>query len=278
MDIESLLTQAMESQLSSQIYTSMASSSRESTYNSDTTRMAFDSQMRSNSAMYSVSAQNMTDAASMVTVAQTGVTTIKYQMNEMYNLATEMATLDGLTEEQYASYASQLTSQLEYIMQVANETEFNGMSLLNGTAGMNEDGTVVLSAGGNAMDQDFANLVNTDLGDNVVVGTDGSMNLAAIQTQIDNLAGMSSTDAKAYSEQLMTNLETYIQRLEGIEAQYSYDIQSLTSLAVMYEDSAAIMENTIVTDTDTTTEISSADLLMSLLASQSSGSIVSGTS
>ncbi len=235
MDMTALLSQVLESKLSGLMYQNMAPTQGRR-YVPSSTRRAFDSQMRGDAGQFRQSAQNMRDAMSMVTTAQTGVTSIKAQLTEMHKMATELATLD-LSDEQYKAYSSALKEQSTIITGLANNLEFNGIPLLNGKGGMNGDGTVVLQGGGNAMNQEFTNLLSVKDPEQVL-NADGSMNFNALERE-------TSVTDKAEAQALVNNLDSYIQRLDGIEANYSFDIKSFENLSVMYENNADIFENTI---------------------------------
>ncbi len=235
-DMTSLLSAVYQSKLATTMYSKMESSIQTSQARPETTRMAFDSQMRSDAAVYRQASQNMTDAKAMVEVAQTGVTGIKQYLNDMYEIATEAATLSGLSSEQYQSYSQSLNEMAGLAAGMTSNISFNGMSLLNGTAGMNSDGVVVLQGGDSQIDQDFTNLADSSL--TSVLGANGSMNL-------NLLAGETTITDQASAQKLADDLESYIQRLEGLEANYSYDIKGLENLSLLYEDRASTFENTI---------------------------------
>jgi len=275
MDMTALLSQVMESKIAGLMYQNMENTQHPRRYVPDSTRRAFDSKMRADAGVFRQSSQNMTDAMGMVSVAQSGVTTIKHHLTEMHRIATEMASFDNLTPEQYEQYSKMLKEQSDLITGMAGNLEFNGMKLLNGTAGMNDDGVVVLQAGGNPMNQVFDNLLNGD-GTGAVMGANGTMDLAA-------LAGETAITDQAGARDFIENLNSYIDRVGSIEANYSFDIKALENLSVLYENKADIFENTIQYKQEEENpqeegNVNSASYLEQLLANSRSGTIFSGRS
>ncbi len=273
MDISNLLTQVLNSRISALMLNDMTVANTEDRSVPYSTRLAFDSRMRSDAGQFNQSSQNMRDAAAMVEVAQSGVTAIKNELSGMYKLLSEMAGSTELSAEQYESYSLSLKQQAEIAVGLANGVEFNGMTLLNGTAGMNSDGTVVLQAGGNQMDQVFYNLVNSDIAGNEVLGNDGSMNLT-------NLIDKTTITSIEEAEKFHAEMTTYIDRLGGMEADYSYDIKSLNSLAVLFDNQADIYNNTVQYRSEGNGSSSAAtnnnNILSEILLAGLSGNIVSG--
>lgn len=271
MDMTALMSQVMESQLAGIMYRNMPAA-QPSRYLPSSTRRSFDSQMQADAGTFRQSSQNMKDAMAMVTVAQSGVTTIKNQLTEMYGIATEMATLDNISDEQYASYSRILKEQTDLVTSLAENIEFNGMKLLDGSAGMEGDGVVVLSAGGNPMDQELINLLNGDSDE--VLSADGTMNLNALGEEV-------TIANKDEAQILVDNLNNYISRLSGIEGNYSYDIKSLDNLSVLFENKADIFEGAIQykpVEEETETPNSFSYLENLLLSQSGNGSIFSRNS
>lgn len=270
MDMTSLLSQVMESRIAGLMYQNMQKTQRVDRSVPDSTRRAFDSKMESDAGVFRQSSQNMKDAMSMVSIAQSGVTTIKHHLTEMFKIATEMTEFDNMSDEQYRASSKMLKEQSDLIVSLAKNIEFNGMNLLDGSAGMNGDGTVVLQAGGSPMEQVFTNLLD---GGTSVMNNSGSMNLELLEpdTNITN-----QTEAR----ELVEKLNTYIQRINTIEADYSFDIKALENLSVLFENKADIFENTIQykESDDGTEQVTSADYLAQLMAGNSNGSIFSGQS
>ena len=274
MDMTNLLSQVMESKIAGLMYQNMASTHQPRRV-VDSTRRAFDSQMRGDAGVFRQSSQNMKDAMGMVSIAQSGVTTIKHHLTEMHKLATEMATDDDMTAEQYTQYSKMLKEQSDLITSLAKNLDFNGMKLMDGSAGMAGDGTVVLQAGGSPMDQVFTNLLNGAAGG--VMGADGSMNLAA-------LAGETTITNRTEAAALVENLNKYIDRTGALEADYSYDIKALENLSTLFENRADIFEDTIQYKEEEESPqpepkaSSSPSLLEQLLASGQNGSIFNSRS
>ncbi len=236
-DMTSLLSAVMESKVATSMYNNMESTLYTPRYKEDSSRLAFDSQMRTDAATYRVASQNMSDAVGMVSVAQSGVTAMKETLNDMHAIATELATLSGFTDEEYASYSRTLGELADTLVSLTKENSFNGFNLLDGSAGMNADGTVVLQGGNSQIDQDFVNFTDDSLTE-VMSSTSENMNLNLLKNE-------TTVTDKTSSQALADKLEQYINRLENVEANYSYDIKGLENLSVLYEDKANTFENTI---------------------------------
>ncbi len=273
-DMTSLLSAVYESKLATSMYNKMESTVYTNRSVKDSTRRAFDSAMRADAAMYNQASRNMSDAMAMVEVAQSGTTAAKQYLNDMYKVATEAATLSGMSSDQYASYSASLNELAGLIVGLAENTSFNGMDLLNGTAGMNSDGTVVLQGGNSQIDQAFNNLIDSDLTE--VMGANGNMNFNLLK---DEATITDQSSAAAFA----ANLEKYIERLEMVEANYSYDIKGLENLSLLYEDRASILENTIqyktLEEEESSTPSTSSFYLNDILnASNGSGTIFNQSS
>ncbi len=236
-DMTSLLSAVYESKVATSMYNKMESTVYTDRSRPDSSRLAFDSQMRQSAATYRVASQNMSDAVGMVTVAQSGVTTMKETLNEMYNYAKELGILSGVSSDEYAYASNTLEELANSLVTLTNEVSFNGFNLLDGSAGMNADGTVVLQGGNSQIDQDFVNFVDESV-TGVMSTTNSNMNLNNLKNEV------TITD-KDSANALAEKLEDYIHRLESIEANYSYDIKGLENLSVLYEDRANTFENTI---------------------------------
>ena len=161
LDFSSLLQQSLNSKLTTMLLQRMYQSSTATNLAvPDSTRRAFASQMRVDARVAIQGAQNMQDAAAMVTVAQTDVTGIKQKLNEMKELATEMATKDALEPSDYASAQERLRTLSDEIVAATGNSSFNGIPLLNGKAGMDKDGKIILQAGNSSREQVMTNLVD----------------------------------------------------------------------------------------------------------------------
>lgn len=271
MDISALMSQFMDSKISNLMLKGMANDQRVSRALPSSARRSFDGQMESDARMLMQSSRNMKDAMTMVSVAQTGVTAMKAQLTEINRIATDLANNDSLSEEDFKNFSRVMQERAEEIIRLAEGQSFNGMSLHNGTAGLDSDGTVVLQGGGEPMDQDLFNLVDGDI--TGVLGANGNVNFNNLGAELD------ITD-KEGAKALVESLGTYIDRLGSMEGTYSNDYKSLENLSVMFEDRANIFANTIQYKDNPENEekVSSASYLDQLMQGGGNGSIFSAKS
>ena len=232
MDIDSLLQGVMNSKISTLLYNSMGEQQgTETKREAYTGRSAFLSRMRTDAATSRQGAQNMEDAATMVTTAQTGVTSIKVMLDSMRKIATDVkANAHTLTPEQFESFSNQLKDYANQMVKAAQSTEFNGFKLLNGSAGMNNDGVFQLQAGGSSLTEVLTNMLDKNADPTKVL--DGEkMNLSNMANQLS----MTNGDEAQAAIDLITQV---YDRVASLEARYSNDIKSLNSLAVLMESRA----------------------------------------
>lgn len=258
LDTNALLQSVMDSKIAALLYNSMGAQQQEDRSVPDSTRRAFLSRMRSDAVTSRQGAQNMEDAAAMVTTAQTGVTSIKQMITDMRRIAADVETNAGsLTSDQFQSYSAQLKDYARKIVSMAESTQFNGFQLLNGTAGMNNDGVIQLQAGNSSVQEVLTNMVDSAVADPLKVLDAGRINLK-------NLEGlMNITDATSASAATAL-LGDVFKAVGGVEAKYSNDIKSLDNLKVLLESQADIFDNVkkYHSEPTTTTPKSYLDALM----------------
>lgn len=233
-DLSALLAQISQSKITELMYGQLAGVQRESRGMPDSTRRAFDSRMRSDAGLAMQGSQNIKDAVSMVSTAQTGMTAIKQMLKDMQKLATEAAaSSDQLSPEYYESVQKQLQTYADNIVKQVNSTSFNGFQLLNGSAGMNNDGIIQLQAGNSALNQVFVNMVDGTVNTDVVDGA-GKINM-------NNLKGFMNISSSADAKDALSLVENVLDRVTSVEAQYTYDIKSLNNLSTLLEAQADIL-------------------------------------
>src|SRR5574344_865283 len=163
MDLESLLLGFINSDLTTKAVTTNQNSQRESRGMENATRRAFDSRMETDAATSRMAAQNMDDAKVMVNVAQTNATAIKSQLQSMQKVLTDAAANTSATSSDYDAWNAQMDVFAEEIVRLAENASFNGQKLMDGSAGKDGNGVVVLQAGNSTRDQKFVNLLDADL-------------------------------------------------------------------------------------------------------------------
>ena len=235
LDFSSLLQQSLNSKLTTMLLQRMYQSSTATNLAvPDSTRRAFASQMRVDSRVAIQGAQNMQDAAAMVTVAQTDVTGIKQKLNEMKELAEEMATKDALQPSDFASAQERFQTLAKEIVDATGSSSFNGIPLLNGQAGMDKDGKIILQAGNSSREQVMVNLVD----DSVAAGqlTDGG------KINLKNLGGLINVVDQNSAQDALDVINQAFDYVGRVESRYSYDIKSLNNMSVLLMGQADIFE------------------------------------
>ena len=278
MDFESLLMGVLNNRLTNLVANSSDSGEKESRGVPDSTRRAFESRMKADARVARMAAQNMEDGKSMVNVAQTNVTAIKSQLQSIQELLTNAAYSDSFSNINLADIKTAIGEHSAEIERLARNASFNGMNLFDGSL-PNPDGssgtnnnTVILQAGESQREQHFMILLD-GFG---IVDSGGSMDLSKATLDSDLAQFTTQADAKAALERI----DKYIDRIRGLEAQYSYDYRSLDNLSLLFEEQADIYDDTwerSASTKGTSTSTNNASILSELLSSSSS-SILNGVS
>ena len=287
MDYEAIIMGMLNSQLTSQVTKAQQAQQREDFGVPNSTRRPFESRMKTEAAVYRVAAQNMEDGSAMVHMAQTGVTAIKSQFKCVEKILTDAAAQDSMTIDSYNEINNTLAKRFEEIEKLARNTTFNGMSLLDGTAG--NGGVVILQAGCSKREQKFMNLVDSNLSSGDYINSDVSIGQNTMDLTASTLTSLlsvniSSNDAdqaQASAQDALKRVKKYIEGIAGLEAQYSYDIKSLDNLGLLFEEQADIFEDAAKRASDSGSSsadpstMSRSEILSQLLATNPS--ILSGT-
>ncbi|MDR1777633.1 MAG: hypothetical protein LBR31_07390 [Desulfovibrio sp.] len=287
MDLEqsSLLQDVMNSKIASLLYTSMGEQQREDRRVPDSTRRAFLSRMKADAVTARQGAQNMEDAVSMVTTAQTGVTAIKQMLTDMRKIAVDMDTATGLTQDQYVGYLNQLLNYAQRMTDTAGTTQFNGFKLLDGSAGLNGDGVFQLQAGNSSLEEVLVNMLDGGAAANKTL--DGTkLNLGNMAAELQDIMNSvvsgptlpSQADIQTATSSVLALIGGVFDRVAGIEARYSNDIKSLDNLRVLLESQGDIFDNVQKYHQENTDASSKSYLDLLMNSSTSTGSILSGTS
>ena len=234
MDLENLLLGFINSDLTTKAVTANQSAQRESRGMADSTRRAFDGRMEADAATARVAAQNMDDGKAMVNVAQTYTTAMKSQLQGMQKVLTDAAANTGASSLDYDGWNAQMQVYADEIVRLAEHADFNGIKLMDGSAGQDGGGVVVLQAGNSQRDQKLVNMLDTRLTGTTVLGA-GTMN-------VNNIAAALHISNAAEAQAALTAVGDYIARMEQTEAQYSYDYKSLENLSILFEEQADIFD------------------------------------
>lgn len=237
MDMSAVLENTLNSKITAMLYSKLYGN-KATVAVPDSTRRAFLGQMNMGSRVALQGAQNMKDAASLVTAAQSDVTAIKDKLNEMKKIATEGATKFPLEPAQFEMMQTSLRTLADDITQIAKNSSFNGIKLLDGSAGMDKDGVISLQAGNSARDQVLTNMLNTAATAGTVVDDTGKLNLG-------NLKGLMNMANADDANAILGVLNGAFDRVQGVESQYSYDIKSLNNMAVLLMGQSDIMDEVV---------------------------------
>ncbi|MBR4742297.1 MAG: hypothetical protein IK079_05310 [Desulfovibrio sp.] len=277
MDLESFLSGIINTRLLKEAQQSSESSTREDRRMPNSTRRAFESRMKTDASVARVAAQNMEDGKAMVNVAQTYTTAIKSQMQSIQEILANCAHADTLTDTNYADASRDIRDRIKEIVRLASNAEFNGMHLMDGTAGdQNGTGNIVqMQAGNSPREQKFMNLLNTSLSNAVMDGSSMNLNSLAADLGVVDSNGNDANIDKDGAATALTKMEKYIDRIEALEAQYSYDYKALDNLSILFEEQAEIFELAGTANGNSKTPSSRSEVLSELLSSKNS-SILSG--
>lgn len=277
LDLNDLLQNSLNSKITTQLLNKMyGSSNRSNNWGTvavpDSTRRAFTSRMNVDSRVAIQGAQNMEDAAALVSQAQSNVTAIKDKLQEMQKIATEAATKDGLEPSTFASMQENLKKIARDIVAIAKNSSFNGISLLDGKAGLNEDGVIQLQAGNSARDQVLTNFLDSNVAAGTVVDGTGNINM-------ENLEDLMNVSNRATGQAALNLLKDVYARVLSVESQYSYDVKSLNNMSTLLKGQSDILEAAKKNHAEAEEKGQDGNnALMNFLSGSDSGNIISAIS
>lgn len=277
LDLNDLLQNSLNSKITTQLLNKMyGSSNRSNNWGTvavpDSTRRAFTSRMNVDSRVAIQGAQNMEDAAALVSQAQSNVTAIKDKLQEMQKIATEAATKDGLEPSTFASMQENLKKIARDIVAIAKNSSFNGISLLDGKAGLNEDGVIQLQAGNSARDQVLTNFLDSNVAAGTVVDGTGNINM-------ENLEDLMNVSNRATGQAALNLIKDVYARVLSVESQYSYDVKSLNNMSTLLKGQSDILETAKKNHAEAEEKGQDGNnALMNFLSGSDSGNIISAIS
>lgn len=277
LDLNDLLQNSLNSKITTQLLNKMyGSSNRSNNWGTvavpDSTRRAFTSRMNVDSRVAIQGAQNMDDAAALVSQAQSNVTAIKDKLQEMQKIATEAATKDGLEPSTFASMQESLKKIARDIVAIAKNSSFNGISLLDGKAGLNEDGVIQLQAGNSARDQVLTNFLDSNVAAGTVVDGTGNINM-------ENLEDLMNVSNRTTGQAALDLIKDVYARVLSVESQYSYDVKSLNNMSTLLKGQSDILEAAKKNHAEAEEKGQDGNnALMNFLSGSDSGNIISAIS
>lgn len=212
----------------------------------DPTAAALSGRLRADAGMLRQASSNVSEAKSIMDLANTGVTTLNAALTRMKELATGVS--NGTMT--YASVQAEYNSLASQITQTVASTSYNGIALLDGSAWSSDD-RVTMSGGSGAIEIQSGtgsfNLALTDL---------SSYKNAFTSTQIDTV-GKATT--------MVTTLSGYITTLSTISSNYAGRSTLLDSQASSLASQADIMDTAAATRAKSNESRSLEELVLDLL-------------
>lgn len=277
MDMEALVLGLMNARLTEKALSSASSAERESVFMEDSTRRAFDSRMKGDARVARQASQNMQDAQTMVNVAQTAATTIKEQLTGIQKTLHEAALRDNVTETEFQGMQTIVNDRIAEILRLAENTEFNGMKLMNGSAGTN--GVVEIQAGNSVRPVSLMNLL--DRNQDRSLGDGSSMNLYKLSDELDFYDSSDPDSARDNAAAALETVESLLDAFRSLENRYSHEYKSLGNMSLLFEEQADIFDQARTDNAAMTTSTgdasSDASYLDRLLTASGQSSILSGT-
>jgi len=197
----------------------------------DAAGLAISEKMRAQIGGLAQAQRNAQDAVSLVQTAEGALTEVHSMLQRIRDLKVQHsnATLDAADKTAIEAEVSQLATEIN---DIAGKTQFNGISLLNGTAGAGGNGAVSFQVGANATDTIAMTLSNILAGAGMTL-ISGLQTLAANEFANLTLSGTNSIDTAIQEistiranfgavqnrlEHRLNNLATYQENLVAAES------------------------------------------------------------
>lgn len=173
--------------------------------------MAVSENVRAQLGGFQRAARNINDTVSMANTAESGYQAISDMLVKMKQIAVESAS-DGVTDTERAFLSTEFTAMADEMDRLVETLEFNGNTLLNGTAGSGGSGSVTVQAGMRNSTDDQLTLTL-----NAVSST--ALGVNAAQTNVSDIASAQTAvgDVDAAMETLNTsrmNIGSFINRAD----------------------------------------------------------------
>ena len=215
-----------------QSITRLSSGLRLSSAADDAAGMAVSTGLRAQLGGFRQAVRNANDGIAILQTAEAAYNTIADNLMRMRDLAVQAAN-DGLTDKERAYIKTEFQDIQDDIDRISDVTEYNGINLLNGTAGTGPSGLMTFQVGTRDSADDRIKItlkdVDTSAGAlNVAKGTTGVSTLAQAQsaiTEIDNAIDFLSTERTQIGSKLnklgnaVTNLGHTIENLSEANSQ-----------------------------------------------------------
>lgn len=241
-DASGLMENYINSKITTMLMSKLYAKSSNTTAVPDSARQPFLYRMRVDSRVALQGAQNMKDAAALVTTAQSDVTAIKQKLIDMMEKTSEAEINKPLVASDFEMINDTVHRFAKDIADIAKNSSFNDIKLMDGSAGMDNDGHIRLQAGKNSQDQFMYNLLDKNVAAGEVLGSNGEVNFANFAPLVDSGGAWEIKDASS-ATQFRNKLRDIIDRITLIEDQYSYDIKALNNMSIVLQNHADVLGN-----------------------------------
>ncbi|MDQ1609200.1 MAG: flagellin [Microbacteriaceae bacterium] len=212
----------------------LATGSRINTAADDPAGLAISQGLQSQIGGLNQASANVADGISLIQTASGALTQVSSILQNIRNLAVQAGN-DTQNANSRADIQTEVTALAGQLTQIGNATNFNGVSLLDGTANL----TLQVGANGTANDQVSANLT--------------SANVVAIGTAVAALTFSSAANAQASINSLDTQIQTVSTAQANIGAVQNVLQAQAQTLSVNSENLTAA--NSQISDTNMATEM-----------------------
>ena len=202
----------------------------------DAAGMAVATGLRAQLGGYQQASRNANDAVAIMNTAEGGLNSVSDTLIRLRELAVQSAS-DGITDTERGYIETEFDDLVQEINRVSNVTEYNGVKLLNGTAG--NSGAVVFQVGTRSSGNDRVNVTLSKM-DASALGISGSSvsTLAAAQSAIAEIDSGISTLASHRA-----TIGSTINTLEGAMTNLGNTIQNVSTAVSQIRDADIASES-----------------------------------
>ena len=202
----------------------------------DAAGMAVATGLRAQLGGYQQASRNANDAVAIMNTAEGGLNTVSDTLIRMRELAVQSAS-DGVTDTERDYIETEFQDLIAEIDRVADVTEYNGIKLLDASAG--SGGNVVFQVGTRSTANDRVSVDLKDMGSSTLgVKTDSVSTLAGAQATITSIDSAISTLSSHRA-----TIGSTINTLDGAMANLGSTIQNVSSAVSQIRDADVASES-----------------------------------
>ena len=202
----------------------------------DAAGMAVATGLRAQLGGYQQASRNANDAVAIMNTAEGGLNSVSDTLIRLRELAVQSAS-DGITDTERGYIETEFDDLVQEINRISNVTEYNGVKLLNGTAGTS--GAVVFQVGTRSTTNDRVNVTLSKM-DSSALGISGASvsTLAAAQSAIADIdSGISTLSSHR------ATIGSTINTLEGAMTNLGNTIQNVSTAVSQIRDADIASES-----------------------------------